>query len=869
MKKIVKLVAIIMVAMFVKLEADDHFLTLPVIGSDIEVEHAWYYHPDVGGGLHQAIDYTRLVPGAIEGQNILASYGGIVVHITNDVPNNTNPPGQAYGNYVKIDHDNGYETLYAHCLCNSIPLNVGDYVYQGQIIGQVGITGLTSGAHLHFELIYNGEKIDPYGWYTYPNTPNTYPNCNPDEYYWMQSPPAGPPNVNSDRQLPNDLLVHVLGTPDYCYLENDLMCKFDCEYPFYTWGFEWDEAVDISQDEFSDFLIGPDVEVMPGAGVYDQNYQRWVFDYSSDTSPVIVKRKATNWSQLGYAVDIWIPVSNDFMAQFNQGSELLNVSDYPYGAVLQNQNNLSQRYVLVNGSNYGMPSQKMKIPLFSNDAYHINYYHHNFNVLVSNSALANFPTINGVCSMIRDGKLISGSGAEIYYLENGQKRKIVDANSFIYYGFDYANVHEVSNADIDIFPNGADIFFSPSGGAAYAGGELEDGGFDSGLSAYWNFFDWQEVADFDVTANNSISGVFKAEVDVFSSVNSYDVELKQLVEVENEALYHFSFWIKSIDQMPVTIALQNDNSPWNNYGLWKEISTSGDWSKYQYVFTANGFDDLARLSFQVGQSTGHLYLDQVVFEKIEEILPPTGNLLANGDFELGHYAPYQVEDHNSTASYYTDELESYHGQYSLFIDPNQNGEFYQVQLKQIVEVEEDQEYQLSFWAKAQTERTVLVELCQDVSPWTNYGLWEEISISPGWNLYQIEFTTDNVGTARLAIHLGNQDIALWLDDISLLDSFSIADNPIETGNVSLWQNYPNPFETSTSISYSLLEFDCHLLIYNIKGQIVQDFLLDNSQNSILWSGNDQTGFSVPSGVYFYQIKGSTIQSSVKKMLFLK
>jgi len=49
------------------------------------------------------------------------------------------------------------------------------------------------------------------------------------------------------------------------------------------------------------------------------------------------------------------------------------------------------------------------------------------------------------------------------------------------------------------------------------------------------------VADFDVTANNSISGVFKAEVDVFSSVNSYDVELKQLVEVENEALYHFSF----------------------------------------------------------------------------------------------------------------------------------------------------------------------------------------------------------------------------------------------------------------------------------------------------------------------------------------
>jgi len=158
MKKIVKLVVIIMITMFVSLGADDHFLTLPVIGSDIEVEHAWYYHPNVGGGLHQAIDYTRVVPGAIAGQNILAAYGGIVVHVTNDVPDNTNPPGQSYGNYLKIDHQNGYETLYAHCMYSSIPVNVGDYVFQGQVIGQVGLTGSTNGYHLHFELMYNEEK---------------------------------------------------------------------------------------------------------------------------------------------------------------------------------------------------------------------------------------------------------------------------------------------------------------------------------------------------------------------------------------------------------------------------------------------------------------------------------------------------------------------------------------------------------------------------------------------------------------------------------------------------------------------------------------------------------------------------------------
>jgi len=869
MKKIKYLIVVLIIAMTVSLSSDDHFLTMPVIGSDIEVEHAWYYHPDVGGGLHQAIDYTRVVPGAIAGQNILAAYGGIVIHVTNDVPNNTYPSGQAYGNYLKIDHQNGYETLYAHCMYNSIPVNVGDYIYQGQVIGQVGLTGLTSGAHLHFELIYNGEKIDPYGWYTYPNTPNTYPNCNPDEYYWLQNPPAGPPNMNVGRTLPNDLLIHVLGTPDYYYLENGLMRKFSCEYPFYTWGFDWDEAVDISQDEFFDFLIGSDVEVMSGAGVYDQNYQRWVFDYSSDTSPVIVKRKATNWSQLGYAVDIWIPVSNDFMAQFNQGSELLSVSDYPYGAVLQNQSNSAQRYVLVQGSDYGMPSQKMKIPLFSDDAYYINYYHHNFNIPVSSSVLASFPTVNGICSVIRDGKLISGPGTEIYYLESGQKRKIVDANSFIYYGFDYANVHEVSDADINIFPNGTEIFFSPGGGSSYAGGELEDGGFDSGLTAYWNFNDWLEVADFDISSGNAISGSFKAEANVSTAVNSYDVEIKQLLAIENQELYHLSFWLKSDNAMPIIVGLQNDNSPWNNYGLWQEINTTNTWQKYQYIFSATVSDDLARLSFQIGQSTGHLYLDQVVFEKIEETLPPAGNLLVNGDFELSHYAPFAVEDHNFTADYYTTELEVHNGQYAMFIDPNQVGEFYQVQLKQVVQVEENQDYCLSFWAKAELERSMFLELGKDTSPWTNYGLWQEIELHSNWTEYQIQFTATESDLARLSFYFGDQDIAVWLDNISLSDSFSITNNQIEAESISLWQNYPNPFKIDTSISYSLSESNCHLLIYNIRGQIVQDFILATGQNSIIWSGLNQDGSLIPSGTYFYQIKGATIQSSVKKMLFLK
>ncbi len=65
----------------------------------------------------------------------------------------------SYGNYVLIDHGDGYQTLYAHA--SKLYVKAGQYVDQGQVIAAVGTTGTSTGNHLHFEVRVNGDKRDP------------------------------------------------------------------------------------------------------------------------------------------------------------------------------------------------------------------------------------------------------------------------------------------------------------------------------------------------------------------------------------------------------------------------------------------------------------------------------------------------------------------------------------------------------------------------------------------------------------------------------------------------------------------------------------------------------------------------------------
>ena len=66
------------------------------------------------------------------------------------------------GNRVVLDHGNGVETTYNHM--SNLAVAVGDTVERGELVGVSGTTGASTGCHLHFEVMVNGEVVDPLGW---------------------------------------------------------------------------------------------------------------------------------------------------------------------------------------------------------------------------------------------------------------------------------------------------------------------------------------------------------------------------------------------------------------------------------------------------------------------------------------------------------------------------------------------------------------------------------------------------------------------------------------------------------------------------------------------------------------------------------
>ena len=124
------------------------FLRTPLDGARITSGFGMRQHPVLGfTRMHQGVDFA-----APAGTPVVAAADGTVSAVG---------PRGAYGRTVVLGHHGGTETLYAHLSSFAPGLAPGQRVRQGQMIGRVGSTGLSTGAHLHYEIVRNGRQVNP------------------------------------------------------------------------------------------------------------------------------------------------------------------------------------------------------------------------------------------------------------------------------------------------------------------------------------------------------------------------------------------------------------------------------------------------------------------------------------------------------------------------------------------------------------------------------------------------------------------------------------------------------------------------------------------------------------------------------------
>ncbi len=128
--------------------AKSMLMKTPVDGARISSGFGMRFHPVLGySRMHKGIDFAVPV-----GTPVMAAGAG-VVQIAGRLG--------GYGNYLRINHQNGYGTAYGHLSRLAPGVHAGSHVHQGQIVAYSGNTGMSTGPHLHYEILIAGNQVNP------------------------------------------------------------------------------------------------------------------------------------------------------------------------------------------------------------------------------------------------------------------------------------------------------------------------------------------------------------------------------------------------------------------------------------------------------------------------------------------------------------------------------------------------------------------------------------------------------------------------------------------------------------------------------------------------------------------------------------
>jgi hypothetical protein len=257
-----------------------------------------------------------------------------------------------------------------------------------------------------------------------------------------------------------------------------------------------------------------------------------------------------------------------------------------------------------------------------------------------------------------------------------------------------------------------------------------------------------------------------------------------------------------------------------------------------------------------------------VFKEGGVVMPAAQAL--NGQFDYGtqswNLSTYAT---GAAATFKIDTNSVISGHNSATVQISQiTGTDWHIQFWQWLSVNQGHKYTITFKAKASAARSIVLALQKGASPYTTY-------LSKAHNLTtQVQTFTDEVTmnttdlAAKLQFYLGSSTASVWIDDITIVDNnlTTDIDEPVETNlNISVLQNYPNPFASATTIKYKVTEPGfVSIKIFNAIGTEITTLV--NEQKAIGEFTVELNATGLSDGIYFCRLQAGTLKDTKKLIL---
>ncbi len=265
---------------------------------------------------------------------------------------------------------------------------------------------------------------------------------------------------------------------------------------------------------------------------------------------------------------------------------------------------------------------------------------------------------------------------------------------------------------------------------------------------------------------------------------------------------------------------------------------------------------------EVFDKEGNKAVSDTVYFRVGDV--EKGEKIINGGFDCRLW-PWKT-DRQGTAEFTVNMMNDLYFDDSsyVYIDINNGGELiWYIQFIQSFALEAGHTYEIFFLAEAEDNKPISFNFQQTGGEWTVYKQFDiEVTDEIAYGPFTFECEVDDP-TAYFKFLIGLNDLSIAIDAVIIIDLDATSvdkkqDEKVAIENFQLFQNWPNPFNMSTTIAYYLPQAaDVSVDIFNMQGKAVctlESGARPAGPQRLFWSGTDDHGVPLPSGVYLYRLR---------------